>query len=49
MYFANGKSLLYNFEVQISEPAVSSMVSEFVNAGDVATIRGNYFYAPLNS
>ncbi len=45
--FKNGSELLYDFEVQISEPVVNSMVSEFVNTGDVATIRGNYFYAPL--
>lgn len=45
--FSNGKTLLHDFEVQISEPLVSNMVSEFVNAGDVAVIRGNYFYAPV--
>ncbi|HEY1023280.1 MAG TPA: glycan-binding surface protein, partial [Flavisolibacter sp.] len=33
--------------VQISKPTVSSMLSEFVNEGDVAVIRGNYFYEPL--
>jgi hypothetical protein len=47
MVFRNGKELLYDFEVQISRPVVSSMVSEYVNEGDVATIRGNYFYQPL--
>jgi hypothetical protein len=45
--FKDGQELSYNFKVQISKPVVSSMVSEFVNTGDVATIRGNYFYAPL--
>jgi hypothetical protein len=45
--FKNGSTLLYDFEVQISEPLVSSMISEFVNEGDVATIRGDYFYEPL--
>lgn len=45
--FKNGYVLNYNFQVQISKPVVSSMVSEFVNDGDIATIRGNYFYAPL--
>jgi len=33
--------------VQISKPVVSSMLSEFVNEGDVAVVNGNYFYAPL--
>jgi len=45
--FRDGKSLSYNFKVQISKPLVNNMISEFVNDGDVATIRGNYFYAPL--
>ncbi|HEV7620576.1 MAG TPA: glycan-binding surface protein [Flavisolibacter sp.] len=45
--FKNGYVLLYDFQVQISAPQESSMVSEFVNAGDVATIRGNFFYAPV--
>ena len=45
--FTNGSELLYNFQVQISKPVVSSMLSEFVNVGDVATINGNYFYEPL--
>jgi hypothetical protein len=45
--FKNGYVLLYDFQVQISKPVVTSMACEFVNAGDVATINGNYFYAPL--
>ena len=45
--FKNGFILLHDFVVQISEPYVASMVSEFVNDGDVATIRGDFFYEPL--
>ncbi len=45
--FSNGKTLEHKFQVQISKPAVNGMVSEFVNEGDVAIIRGDYFYAPL--
>ena len=45
--FADGKTLLYDFKVQISEPTVSSMVSEYVLTGNVATIRGDFFYMPL--
>ena len=41
----NGYELLYDFKVTISKPLLNSMVSEFVNDGEVATIRGNYFYA----
>lgn len=48
LVFANGTSLLHDFEVQISEPLVSSMFCEFVNQGDVATVRGDYFYEPLS-
>ncbi len=45
--FKNGYKLEYPFEVQISKPLVSSMLCEFVNEGDVATILGNYFYQPV--
>lgn len=45
--FKDGKTLLHAFVVQISKPTVSSMVSEHVNTGEVATIRGDFFYAPL--
>ncbi len=45
--FKSGKTLLHNFQVQISKPTVSGMLSEHVNTGDVATIRGDFFYAPL--
>jgi hypothetical protein len=48
LYFSNGDSLLHNFQVQISKPTVSNMLSEFVNVGDVATIRGDFFYSPLS-
>lgn len=45
--FKDGYELLYDFKVQISKPAINSMVCEFVNDGDVATIRGDFFYAPV--
>ena len=45
--FKDGFVLLYDFETQISEPIVSGMTCEFVNEGDIAAIRGNYFYEPL--
>jgi hypothetical protein len=45
--FKNGFILNYDFQVQISKPLVSSMVCEFVNDGSVASIIGNYFYAPI--
>ncbi len=45
--FKNGYELQHDFQVQISKPVVTSMLSEFVNEGGIATIYGNYFYAPL--
>lgn len=45
--FADGFELLHDFEVEISAPIVSGMLSEYVNEGDVAVIRGNYFYKPV--
>jgi hypothetical protein len=45
--FKNGYELMHNFKVQISEPVVTSMLSEYVNAGDIAVINGDYFYAPV--
>lgn len=47
LVFKDGYELLYDFKVQISKPLVSNMVSEFVNDGNIATIRGNFFYAPI--
>jgi len=47
LIFSDGYVLNYKFKVQISKPVVNSMLCEFVNTGDVATIFGNYFYAPL--
>ena len=45
--FANGDVLLHDFIVDIGEPVISRMVSEYVNSGEVATIRGDFFYEPL--
>ena len=45
--FANGQTLLYNFQVQISAPVITSMNCEYVATGDVALIRGDFFYPPV--
>lgn len=45
--FKNGYELLHDFQVQISKPVVTSMLSEFVNEGGIATIYGNFFYEPV--
>ena len=45
--FNDGDTLLYDFIVQISKPLMTGMNCEFVNEGDVATIHGSFFYAPI--
>lgn len=45
--FKNGYELVHTFEVQISEPYIQNMECEYVADGEVAIIRGNYFYEPL--
>ena len=47
IYFTNGDSLLYDFEVQISKPTINGMLCEYVNSGNVATIQGDFFYEPI--
>jgi len=47
LIFKDGSQLLYDFIVQISKPLVNSMDLEYVKQGDIATIRGNYFYSPV--
>jgi Surface glycan-binding protein B xyloglucan binding domain len=47
LVFKNGKVLEHPFAVDISEPVISHLVSEYVNEGGVADLRGNYFYEPL--
>lgn len=48
LIFVNGDSLLYNFEVTINKPSITSMDCEYVLDGGVATIHGNYFYLPIS-
>lgn len=45
--FGNGQTLEHDFVVEISGPEITSMDCEYVLAGDVATIRGSFFYEPL--
>ncbi|MBX3240984.1 MAG: hypothetical protein KIT80_15870 [Chitinophagaceae bacterium] len=45
--FSNGKELVHDFTVEISEPLITSMNCEYVAEGGTAVIRGNYFYAPV--
>ena len=47
MIFANGDSLLYDFQVAISKPKIDHAKCEYENAGDTLTIVGDYFYKPM--
>ncbi len=47
LIFANGKSLTYDFSLDISDPRVDRMKSEYVEEGDVATFYGDFFYEPV--
>ncbi|MGL1885777.1 MAG: glycan-binding surface protein [Reichenbachiella sp.] len=48
MVFKNGDSLAYDFSVDISEPSIDRILSEYVVEGDIAVLYGDYFYAPMN-
>jgi len=45
--FSNGKTLEYDFKVQINAPAITSMDCEYTLTNGEATIHGSYFYEPL--
>ncbi len=45
--FSNGDTLKYYFKVLVSEPIINNMTSEYVLAGGVATINGDFFYKPI--
>ncbi|WP_167616543.1 glycan-binding surface protein [Maribellus sediminis] len=47
LYFKNGSTLTYDFSVSINKPSVTSMECEYVNAGGLAVIHGDFFYEPL--
>lgn len=47
LIFGDGTEYAYDFSVDISEPLIDRMKSEYVNTGEVAIIYGNYFYEPL--
>jgi len=46
--FSNGDSLMYDFSVDINEPRIDRMLSEYVEEGDEATFYGDFFYAPVS-
>lgn len=47
LIFGNGRELVYDFSVDISEPVIEYMRNEYVGVGDLAVITGNFFYEPI--
>ncbi|HEX5153472.1 MAG TPA: glycan-binding surface protein [Parafilimonas sp.] len=47
LIFKSGDSLLYDFTVSISKPAITAADCEYVPEGGALVIHGNYFYAPV--
>ena len=47
MVFANGDSLLYDFEVSINKPQLDYVDCEYKNVSDSLFIYGKYLYKPL--
>lgn len=47
LVFNDGYELLHDFKVAISAPSVASMPLEYVKDGEIAYIRGGFFYAPV--
>jgi hypothetical protein len=47
LFFRDGSTLEYEFRVDISAPIVQAMENEWAMEGDVAVIKGNYFFEPL--
>lgn len=45
--FKNGKSLAHDFSIEIPAPEISSIVNEYAKIGEVAELKGNFFYEPL--
>jgi len=45
--FSGGNILEHDFELEVSKPSISGMNSEYVLTGEIATIKGNFFYEPL--
>lgn len=48
LIFGDGSTLEYDFSVDISEPFIDYIKSEYVNTGEIAVVHGNYFYEPVS-
>jgi hypothetical protein len=47
LVFANGAELLHDFSVNVPAPTLSGIKSEYVEAGDIAVLTGDFFFDPL--
>src|SRR5690606_23510610 len=47
LVFTPGDTLFYDFPIEINAPLLNSMVSEYVESGEIAVIRGNFFFEPI--
>lgn len=44
--FANGEELLYDFSVNVPAPIINSIKSEYVEDGDIAVLKGDFYFEP---
>ncbi|HZV68705.1 MAG TPA: glycan-binding surface protein [Saprospiraceae bacterium] len=44
--FADGTEMLYDFKVNVPAPVLNSIKCEYVPDGDVAVLRGDFFFVP---
>ncbi len=45
--FSNGEEMLYDFKVDVPAPILRSISCEYVPAGGTATLRGDFFFEPV--
>lgn len=48
LVFKDGSSLDYDFKVEISEPVLTAMRSEYAPAGSTTSISGDFFFEPIS-
>jgi hypothetical protein len=44
--FSNGEEMLYEFFVNVPAPVLNSIKSEYVEDGDIAVLKGDFFFEP---
>lgn len=46
LVFTNGDTLLYDFSINIPAPVINAIKSEYVPAGGIAVLTGDFFFSP---